>query len=212
MTISLSRIIMTLATASMGESRREWAMAMEAEFAAAAADDAQFRFATGCLIAAWRDMLRVEEGRFMLTSYALALGLILPMAALQVGCALFGLPYLYPGGGGLAGALLEGRAHEHLLRSLYQSAILPMALLQLLIGFGHVRVAWGMLERDWAGVTRTGTAILAGAVTLILFMSIFFLDSRQALLLGSIVGVELAIIAILARWHARLPIGIGQPG
>lgn len=212
MTISLSRAIMTLATAAMGESRREWAMAMEAEYEMAAADGAQLRFATGCLIAAWRDMLRVEEGRFMLTSYVLALGLILPMAALQVGCALFGLPYLYPGGGGLVGALLEGSAYEHLLRSIYQSAILPLALLQLLIGLGHLRIAWGMLERDWSGVTRTGTSILAGAVTLILFMSILFLNSRQALLLASIVAIELAILAILARWHARLPIRIRQPG
>lgn len=207
----LSKVIMALAMSCLGESRRDWAAAMEAEFETAAADDEQLRFAGGCLIAAWRIMLTVEEGRFILTSYAVALGLLMPMAALQVGCALFGLPYLYPGSGGLPGALLEGGAYEHLIRGVYQAAILPLALLQLLIGFGHMRVAWGMLERDWASVTRSAMRTLAAAATLILFMAILFLNSRQALLQGAILGVELAIIVLLARWHEQLPAGADVP-
>lgn len=205
MKATLSRIIMALTIGCLGESRRDWAAAMEAEFETAAADGEQLSFAWGCLVAAWRNMLTAEEGHFILTSYAIALGLFMPMAALQVGCALFGLPYLYPGSGGLPGALLEGGAYEHLIRGVYQAAILPLALLQLLIGFGHVRIAWGMLERDWTGVTRAAMRTLAGAATLILFMAILFLNNRQAVLQGAILGVELTIIALLARWHEQLP-------
>lgn len=209
----IARALMALAAAALGESRQQWSMAMRVEFETEVAEADRLRFAFGCLIGAWRDMVSRAEGRFTLTSYGLALGLIMPMAALQVGCALFGMPYLYPGGEGLSHAMLVGQEHEALLRSIYQAAIVPLALLQLAIGYGHVRVAWAMLERDWAVVMRSGLCTLASAATLILFMSILFLNSRQAMLQGAILGIELGIAVILARWHAQLPTtGIAQPG
>lgn len=210
----VARAVMALALCSMGESRREWAAAMRAEFETAADEGMALGFAAGCLMAAWRELLTREEGRFALTSYALVLGLMLPMAALQIGCALLGLPYLYPGQQGLSGALLEGHAHEPLLRTIYQSAIPSLALLQLLIGLGHLRIAWGMLERDWAGVTRLATLTLAAEATLILFMGVLFLNGTQALLQGGVLAIELAVIALVARWHAQLPFlaGAEQPG
>lgn len=214
MKTAMARIAMSLAAGCLGERRREWSMAMQAEFETALAEGEALQFAIGCLMAAWREMLTDEEGRLLLTSYALVLCLIIPMAALQVGCALFGLPYLYPGQEGLPGALLEGGAHENLLRGIYQAAILPLTLLQILIGLGHLRIAWMMLEHDWAGVTRSGISTLAASVTLILFMSILFIDGSQALLQGAVLAIELAAVAILARWHAQLSPGAGtrQPG
>lgn len=204
MTATLARFIMALAVGSMGETRRAWAAAMRTEFAAAAAAGDALPFAFGCLLTAWRELLTRAEGRFTLTSYALALGVMLPMAALQLGCALFGLPYLYRGGGGLPAALLEGRAHEGLLRGVYQAAVPSLALLLLLLGLAHLRLAWAMLERDWAGVRRLGLQALAATVTLIVFMAALFLDGRQALVQAGVLAIELATVALVARWHADL--------
>ena len=204
MTALLARAMMALAVGSMGESRRDWAAAMRAEFAAARADGAALPFAFGCLLTAWRELLTRAEGRFTLTSYALALGVMLPMAALQLGGALLGLPYLYPGPGGLPAALLEGRAHEGLLRGVYQAAVPSLALLLLLLGLAHLRLAWALLERDWAAVRRLGLQALAATVTLIVFMAALFLDGRQALVQAGVLAIELATVALVARWHADL--------
>lgn len=56
---------------------------MQAEFDAAVEDGKPFVFAIGCLIAAWRGMVKQGEGRLVLANYALALGMLVPMAALQ---------------------------------------------------------------------------------------------------------------------------------
>lgn len=210
----VSRALMALALCSMDESRREWSAAMRAEYEAAAADGKPLRFASGCLVAAWRDMLAREQGRFTLTSYALALGLMIPMAAVQIGCALLGFPYLYPGQEGLSGAVLVGSEHEILLRSIYQAAVPALALLLLALGVGHACIAWAMLERDWVRVKRLGALALALATTLILFMTVLFLDSSQALLQVAVLAIELATVWMVARWHAQLfPISMTEhPG
>jgi hypothetical protein len=200
----LARAAMALALALLGGSRREWGLAMQAEFDAAAADDRALPFALGCLIAAGRELPASDEGRFLLTSHALALGIIVPMAALQIGCAFLDFPYLYPGRSGLAGALLEGAAHEHLMRSIYQGAVPVLALLLLALGLGHLRIAWSMLERDWAAVARLGTLMLAISATLLIFMNVLFLDSSRALLQTAALVLELASLALVARWHAQL--------
>ncbi|MFA6113910.1 MAG: hypothetical protein WC729_07950 [Sphingomonas sp.] len=214
MKATVSRAVMALAVCCLDESRREWSAAMLAEFEAAVTDGKPLLFAIGCLAAAWREMLTRERGRFVLTNYALVLGVMIPMAALQIGCALLGLPYLYPGQHGLSGALLEGGTHEGLLRGVYQAAIPSLAFLQLLIGLGHLRIAWVMLNRDWAGVTRSGMRMLAAAATLILFMGVLFLDSTQALLQGAVLAIELAAVSMVARWHVQLSPAAGtqQPG
>lgn len=204
MTRTLARAIMALATCCLDDGRRDWAAAMRFEFEEAETDGHPLSFALGCLMAAARELLTRQEGRFTLTSYALALGVMLPMAALQFGCALFGLPYLFPGSGGLPTALLEGRAHEGLIRGVYQAAVPSLALLLFLLGLAHVRIAWAMLERDWGGVRRLGMQALAATVTLILFMAALFLNGRQALLQGGVLTIELATVALVARWHADL--------
>ncbi|HVI99820.1 MAG TPA: hypothetical protein VM657_12225 [Sphingomonas sp.] len=204
MKTALSRAIMALAVCCMDESRREWAAAMQAEFDAAVPEGESLSFACGCLVAAWREMLTREQGRYTLTNYALALGLMVPMAAVQIGSALFGLPYLYPGREGLAGALLAGAEHEALIRGTYQTVVTPLALLLLLLGAGHLCIAQAMLERNWARVARIGMLTLATAVTLVIFMTVLFLDCSQALLQGGVLAIELATVVGVARWHAQL--------
>ncbi len=204
MKAAVSRAMMALAINCLGEGRREWSAAMQAEHEAAAADGKSLSFAAGCLAAAWRDLLTREEGRFTLTSYALALGVMIPMAAVQIGCALLGFPYLYPGQEGLAGALLVGGEHEALMRGTYQAAVPPLALVLLSLGIGHLCIAWAMLERDWDRVARIGTLALAVAVTLILFMAVLFLDASQAVLQTAVLAIELASVWMVVRWHAQL--------
>lgn len=214
MTPSLSRAILAIATACMGEERRTWSQAMNAEYDVAAAEGQALSFATGCLVAAWREMLASACGRFVLTSYAVALGIMVPMAAIEIGCAVFGLPYLYPDRRGLPGALLVGGSHEALLRHTYLSAIPPLAILQLVAGAGHLRLAWSLLDRDWASALRWSIWTLASLMTLVIFMGVFFLDSRQAMIQGGVVAIELAILLVIMRRHAELhPVAeIEQPG
>jgi hypothetical protein len=204
MKVAVSRALMAMAICCMDEGRRDWSAAMLAEFETAVTEGKPLSFATGCLTAAWREMLTREKGHFVLMNYGLVLGVMIPVAALQIGCALFGLPYLYPGQRGLSGALLEGGAHEVLLRSVYQAAIPALALLQMLIGLGHLRLAWLMLNRDWTGVARAAMRTLAAAATLILFMGVLFLNNNQGLLQGVVLVIELATVAVVARWHAQL--------
>lgn len=200
----VARAVMALAMCGLGQDRGEWARAMRAEFDAAIADGKPLAFALGCLAAAGRELVTRAEGRFVLTSYALALGLMLPMAALQIGCAVLGLPYLYAGDGGLRGAFAAAGAPEALMRTVYQAAVPSLSLLLLLVGIGHVRIAWAMLERDWPGVMRMGALTLAAAATLIFFMATLFIDGRQALLQAGVLLVELATLFVMAQRHAAL--------
>ncbi|KQM57231.1 MULTISPECIES: hypothetical protein [unclassified Sphingomonas] len=202
---SLSRAIMVLATACMGEDRRDWAAAMTAEFDAAADDGRAMSFAAGCLLAAGRELLVSAHGRFLMTSYAVALGIMLPVAALQIACAVFGLTYLYPGHHGLSGALIEGMSTVW-MRGFYQSAGPMLALLQLAIGIAHLRGAWLLLERDWDAATRWSVRTLATSTTLILFMGALFIDVRQAAIMGVVVAVEFAILLTLSSRHADLAV------
>ncbi|WP_313540495.1 hypothetical protein [Sphingomonas sp.] len=207
MKAALSRALLRLAAACLGERKSDWALAMEAELEMAITEGQPMKFAFGCLLAAGRGMFTAEEGSFVLTSYTVAIGLLLPMAALQIGCALFGLPYLYPGRHGLVGAMIDGGLQASLLRGVYQAAIPSLALLQLLIGLGQLRIAWLVLERDWAAVLRWGSLSLAASATLVMFLSVLFIDGRQALLQGAVLAIELATIASLARWYAHFSPG-----
>src|ERR1700712_3452057 len=79
MTAVAARAVMSLATCCLGEDRREWALAMQGEFEVAAEKGEPLAFAAGCLIAAWGEMPKHEEGRLVLANYTLALGLLIPM-------------------------------------------------------------------------------------------------------------------------------------
>ena len=210
----LPRAIMALAICCLDESRREWSLAMRAEFEVAIGEGTALSFATGCLVAAWRELMTRREGHFTLTSYALVLGLMIPMAAVQIGCGVLGLPYLYPDHGGLAGAVLLGGAQEVALRSVYQAAVPVVAVLLLLLGLGHLCLAWAMLERNWARVARIAMLAMAAAATLVIFMSALFLDCTQAFLQAAVLAIELATIWLVARWHEQLfpAAGAERPG
>ncbi len=210
----LARLLMGMAVAAMAVDRRDWSRAIAAEYDAAAADGRALSFAAGCLVAAWRSLLTGAAGRFVVTGYAVALGIMLPMAALQIGCAIFGLPYLYPDQRGLAGALLVGGDHEALLRSLYLAALPALALIQMVAGVGHLRLAWCVVEQDWAGALRWSLWTLAGVTALVIVMAVLFLDARQAIAQAVVVAAELAMLHVVARRDdaARVPAASEHPG
>lgn len=198
---ALSRALMALACQCLGEARRDWAQAMRAEFDVAAQDGRALGFAAGCLIGALRQMPMQQEGRFVLTNYALALAVMVPIAAMEIGAALFGLPPLF-GGQGAPGAGMAF-AQKLVIGAAYRVVAPSLALLLLLSGGAQLRLAWLMLERDWRRATSTGVANLAAITTLILFMGMF-LDVGQAITLAVVLGIELALIAGLGRWHEDL--------
>lgn len=192
---------MSLAVGCLGESR-EWAFAMQGEFEAAIEDGTSFAFATGCLVAAWRQMPKHPDGRLALASYALALGLLVPMAALQFACAM-DLPGLFAGTG-MLGALDGGATREPYLASAQISAVPVLLLLWLSLGAAHLRLAWLLVEQDWTRAFHTGALTAAAAVTFLLFAEVLFLDSTPLLLQAATLAVELLAVMAAARWHARI--------
>src|SRR5438309_690231 len=90
MSVTVSRALVALAARSLGPSRRVWAEAMEAELYTAIEDDRPLVFATGCLLAAWRELPALPEGRLTLARHSLAIGLIVPVAGLPIRPALLG--------------------------------------------------------------------------------------------------------------------------
>lgn len=203
MTATLADLAMRLAICSLGQRRRQWALAMQAEFDAAAVDGQPFAFAAGCLIAAWTEMPRHEQGRFVLANYALALGLLIPMAALQLGWAV-GLSYSPFGLGGLHGVLGLGAAQQPYLADAYPSALPDLLGLWVLLGVAHLRLAWLLLERDWSRILGIGALAVAASATLAIFSSVLFLDDAGVGLQALLLAIELSAIYASARWHARL--------
>lgn len=191
MTQALAKAVMTLATASLGENRREWAFAMEGEFEAAIEDGTSLAFATGCLIAAWREVPRQAEGRLVLANYALALGLLIPMAVLQFAQA-------------VGVTLTIGDSPNPYLAWSQLTAAPILLILWVLLGMGHLRLAWALVERDWLGVMRVGALIGAAMITLFLFMGVLFLDVGALLSQAVALAFELTAILAAARGQARL--------
>lgn len=201
MMIAFSRALMTLACQCLGEARRDWAQAMREEFDIAAEDGCGLSFATGCLIGALRQMPMQQEGRFVLTNYTLALAVMVPVAAMEISAALFGLPPLFgsQGGPGVGMAF----AQKLVIGAAYRVVAPSLTLLLLLSGAAQLRLAWLMLERDWRRATSTGVANMAAITTLMIFMGMF-LDVGQVITLAVVLGIELALIAGLGRWHEDL--------
>jgi hypothetical protein len=194
---------MALATSCLGEHRREWAFAMHAEFEAASEDGKSLAFALGCLIAAWRELPAHEEGRFIIASHVLACLLVVPAAALIVAGLLTSFPQSYLGQIAADGLLQVSGTQKALLNEANGAAVPPLAALLAFLAASHVRIAWLVLEGDWARVAAAGALIAAATVTLILFTIVVFDYYASALTQAVALAAELAAISALARWHGR---------
>jgi hypothetical protein len=203
MTHRLARISMAMARACLGNSRREWSDAMEAEFDIAARDGKALAFAIGCLAAACREVPRGREGRLGLASYALAFGLLIPVAASQLTCAM-GFPNSSHGPAVIHGILSGTAAQSPFVAHARLRAVPALSLLWLLLGVGHLRLAWLLLDREWRGALNVGALLAAAMVTLFLFMEVLLLDVTSLLLQGGVLAVELGACAAAARYHWTL--------
>jgi hypothetical protein len=190
---------MAVAIRALGRSRREWALAMRAEFEVAVAEGRPFAFALGCLTAAWREMPSHAEGRLVLSNYALALGVLIPMAVLQFALALDLASFAgaEPGGGLPAGVAL-------LLAPSQFDAAPSLLALRLLIGLAHLRLAWVLVEQDWGRVAKTGALIGAAMASFFLFTGALGLDLTFLAAQAAAMAIELAVIMAAARRHERL--------
>ena len=199
MNAALSRAVMALAVRCLGQHRREWAVAMEAEFEAADDDGSALSFAWGCLTAAWCELPRHEEGRFAIASHLLCFILILPMAALPLSAMLADFPYAYLAAGDARSALSGGTSV--VLNEANRAALPALAGLLVFLAGAHLRIAWLVLERDWSRIAAPASLASAATMTLILFTALVFASSALAPVEVAMLGAELACLWALAHWH-----------
>jgi hypothetical protein len=190
---------MALATFCLGQSCRDWAFAMEAEFDEAVAERRQLGFAAGCLVAAAREMPRHAEGRLTLADHALALGLLVPMAFLQFACAIG----LLGGQGGIYAMLAMGGTREPYAVNAQFSAVPVLLALWLLLGLCHLRLAWLLLDRDWTRVVQAGALIASAALTLVMLVAVLHLQAAFLAPVVGMLGVEGIVLFALAQWDGH---------
>ncbi len=90
-----------------------------------------------------------------------------------------------------------------LLNEATQSAVPSLAILLAVLTVSHLRIAWLVLERDWAGVAALGALVAAMSVTLVIFSGLVFAYFALPLSQAAALAFELTAISALARWHAR---------
>ena len=90
----------------------------------------EFAFATGCLIAAWREMVNHGEGRLVLANYGLALGLLLPLAGLQFE-RVIGVSSVFPGQESPYGLLALGAGQSLFLVSSQMQAVPALLIFKI---------------------------------------------------------------------------------
>lgn len=201
MTLALSRAVMCLASRSLGARHRTWAMAMEAEFGAAIEDRRPLLFALGCLIAAWREIGTHSEGRLIVANYALALGLLIPMATLQFQQA---IGFLSSAEGQLFAMPGAGTEPNPYLIWSQNSAIPILLVIRLLLSMAHLCLAWMLVEGDWPRVVKCGTLIGAAMITLSLFTGVLMLNLSPLRAQFGALAIELAAVVAISRWHNRV--------
>lgn len=197
MIVALSRLVVALAASSLGSRRSGWAAAMEAELDAAIEDGRPLGFALGCLFTAWLTLAAEHEGRAMLAAHALALGVILPAAAMSLLSAWYGFPYLGVGRAGLRGLVAGTSEQLPLLNAGSWCAAPPLTLLVLGLAAGQVALAWFLLERDWRRAHAVGRFNAAALTSLTGVSALLGLDVRPMLLpLAALVTETLAVMAL----------------
>jgi hypothetical protein len=205
MRVALARALVSLAARALGAGQRDWAQAMRAELDVAIEDRRPLSFAAGCLVGACRQLPRFAEGRLTLASNALAVGLIVPLAALFLWVGFLGYPYLAFGDVGLSG-FIAGRSEQIPLLQVGELALAPaLTLVVLLQGLGQLLLAWFLLDRNWARVSAVGRLNAAALTTQLAVTSMLAVTGTSVLIaMAALITETLAVLA-LAWWHEHLP-------
>lgn len=203
MRTAIAAATMTLATACMGASRRDWACAMQGEFETAVAEGGQLRFALGCLLAAVKELPRHAKGRLALADHTLAVAILVPIAAIQFLCAIGMVAPFFPAGG-LCSFPVEGSVKAMFFSEACLSTQPARLCLWALLGITNLRLAWLLLEGDWPGVIRAASLAVAVTLTNVVFDFVMMLVDVRSLIQAAVLLIELAAVAASARLHADL--------
>lgn len=203
MKVMFARALLRLARAILGERNSAWASAMRSELDEAVDVGEPVSFAFGCLIASLRHLPAHGEGRLRIVMNMLALLMIVPLSGLQIGNALLGLPSLL-GKGGIAALFASGSKVGGLVTGVYGATFPLIFMLAVLLALAHLRIAWTLLERDWARLTASCAFALAVSVTLTLLMGALLLDIRPALLQVLLLVSEFVTIGGIVLWHSQM--------
>jgi hypothetical protein len=198
--MNAARVLVALAARSLPPHRDAWGWAMQAELAAAEADNRPLRFALGCLWAAWRMLPSYPQGRFTLASHLLALGLLLPVATWFAAAAVVGFPFA--GGMGTLNVLPVGG--PTLLNAGTQAIAPSLTLATLALAVSHLPLAWWALDRNWDRVAAVNRFAAALATTLAVVAACAALDPVRLAWPFAALASELVALLALSRWHARL--------
>jgi hypothetical protein len=199
MRAAAARAMMRLAVHVLGDARRPWGQAMLAEFDVAAAEGRELGFAAGCLGASCRLLPLQADGRRGVATHLLALGLILPMAALLLCHA-----------GDLSLAAIHVMVGPEAvpnpyLRSAQRAAVPGLLLLWLVLGAAHLGLAWALVERNTRRIALLGAVMLAATVTLATYTSVLLIQDLQWVWQACAVVAELVGIVAVARWLPASP-------
>ncbi len=194
MIAAAARAMMRLAVHLLGDTRRPWAQAMLAEFDVAAAEGRGLGFAAGCLGAACRLLPLQADGRRGVATHLLALGLILPMAAL-----------LFCHAGDLSLAAIHVMAGPEAvpnpyLRSAQRAAVPGLLLLWLVLGGAHLGLAWALVERNVRRIAVMGAVMLAATATLATYTSVLLFQDLEWVWQACAILAELAGLFAFVRW------------
>lgn len=203
MSARVARAVLALAARCLGPERADWAAAMAAELDEVAdAGGRPLPFALGCLIGAVRTMAAHREGRFALALHALAVGTVVPLAAILATGAALGFPFV-AASGGLQG-LVAGEAHRSLLNVGSLIAAPSLTLLMFVLAGCELRIAWMTLDRDWDGVAAANRFGAAAMVTLAVVTSCAAVDPLALAMPALALAIRAALIGALADWHRRV--------
>jgi hypothetical protein len=144
-----------------------------------------------------------QEGRFALANHALAFGLLIPMAGCLFACAA-GSSSFFGGQPGPYAVLAPGGMQDPYSAEAHGSAIPTLLTLWLMLGAGHLRLAWVVLERDWSRVMTAAAFTIAVSGTLVIFIGVLFLADVSVALQAMLLAIELSAIYASARWHSRV--------
>jgi hypothetical protein len=200
----LSRCVMALAIAGLGDRNREWGFAMQGEFEVSIDDGRPLVFAFGCLLGAWRMRLADPDGRFALASFALAVGLILPLASVLAVGAIVGFPYLDFAQDNVVGILAVDGAPTTLLNDGNRAAASSLSMVVFLLAGTSVLIAWAILDRNWIRVAAVERLTVAATLTLLVFVGLLGFDETRMILpiLGFV--AQHLVVLMLMQWHWRL--------
>jgi hypothetical protein len=171
---------------------------MQVEFDGGVPAEARLSFAIGCFGAACREMFKHQEGRLSLASHSLALAFLIPMAAMLL---------LHAGGLGhsaYAYGVVDSARSQNPFLAVGQLAAAPaLLLLWLILGAAHVRLAWVFLEKDWTRVFNVSAMIVAGTITLAIFIGVLFLHETRLALHAALTAIELTAVFAIAQRHGQ---------